>query len=154
MAEITASMPTQTQYQYTGNNNPNNPSDRHRPPSSSFPSVIRKIQDIATFWRNWNFKSEDVEQCRPEGFQWIRTIVVFILPNFSAAARSVRAVSRDALTTLFGQDCFAWVALTAHTHTLTQTCTKQGILRSYSEYSKLFNGSTAITQQHNTRVST
>lgn len=66
-----ASMPTQTQYQYTGNTNPNNSSHCHQT-SQFLPPVVQKNnpppqtnkqkKNTEQFLKNWNLKSEDVDR--------------------------------------------------------------------------------------------
>lgn len=67
MAEITAPVPTQTSISTQETMTPTTPVT-----ATDLPAPLAlwsfRTQDTTTLGRNWNLKSEDVEQCGPEGF--------------------------------------------------------------------------------------
>lgn len=130
MAEITAPLPTQTQHQYTGNNDPNKTSDRHRPPSSS-PSLVIQNTGHHDLGEKLEFK---VRRCRAA---WTGRFLVdkdhcrFYTPKlFSSSQKCQGSVTgrRDNFIGLAGF-CMGSSYCT-HTHTDTHSQETQAVLRS------------------------
>lgn len=138
MAEITAPMPTQTQYQYTGNNDPNNTSDCHRPPSSSLPLVIQN-----TGHQNLVEKLEfKVRRCRAV---WTGRILVdnnhcsFYTPKLFSSSQKCQGSVTGRFNNFIGLGLFRMgSSYCTHTHTDTHSQKKNPRYFKVLDFSKLF----------------